>query len=90
MGAIELDELVCIEIEREGVEEIVEIALHRDVDMLGHIHTTSARAAIDSACPLTASYISACSTTADTICAPSCKMMRSVTNWWGTSLLSLR
>lgn len=37
MSGIELDELVRIEIEREGVEEIVEIALHRDVDMLGHI-----------------------------------------------------
>ena len=37
MSDIELDELVRIEIEREGVEEIVEIALHRDVEMLGHI-----------------------------------------------------
>ena len=34
MHDIEVDELVRIEIEREGTEEIIEIALHRDVDML--------------------------------------------------------
>lgn len=37
MSDMELDELVRIEIEREGTEEIIEIALHRDVDMLSHI-----------------------------------------------------
>lgn len=37
MSNLEVDELVRIEIEREGTEEIIEIALHRDVDMLSHI-----------------------------------------------------
>lgn len=37
MSDIEADELVRVEIEREGTEEIIEIALHRDLDMLSHI-----------------------------------------------------
>ena len=37
MSDIEMDDLVRIEIEREGTEEIIEIALDRDADMLSHI-----------------------------------------------------
>lgn len=37
MNDIEVDDLVRIEIEREGTDEIIEIALHRDVDMISHI-----------------------------------------------------
>lgn len=34
---VEEDELLRLEIEREGSEEIVQIELHRELDMLGHV-----------------------------------------------------
>lgn len=37
MTTIEIDELVHIEIERDGTEEIVEIEIHKHVDMLAHV-----------------------------------------------------